>query len=153
MLKNKITCVPLVTPSSSILQLTAFADDVRVVPGAGGAGIDPKFIFETRYIPENIVITTVDNGPENIGAEVLRQDAKRVNLTPLSTAVFGQGLSIDESAFGRSSESYFLNSVLISVDTNFGPAKFRFGVSNFTQTQDNNPFEGLSTDVVLYYEV
>ena len=67
----------------------------------------------------------------------------------MSTAVFGQGLVINETSFGSSTETFFLNSYRVKVATEL----YRVGVSNFTQTQDNNPFSDLTATDVLYFEV
>lgn len=144
LLLNKIT----INTSSSItdvLSLCAFADDITIVPEAPGSGSGDQGIFSVRYIPEGLSSQAYKT--------VLRQDAKTVNLTPLSTAVYGQGMVVNETFYGSSTESFFLNSIVFTLGVGGGPQTFRVGVSNFTQTQDNNPFASVDAGNILYFEV
>lgn len=145
LLLNKITLNSSSTVTD-VLNLCAFADDITILPESPGSGSGDQGIFSVRYIPEGLSATAYKT--------VLRQDAKTVNLTPLSTAVYGQGMVVNETFYGSSTESFFLNSIVFSLAVGgTQPVTFRVGVSNFTQTQDNNPFSSIDAANILYFEV
>ena len=109
-------------------------------------------IVEVAYIPEGVAIKPVGSptlSEADFQFVIARQDAKSVNLVPLSKATYEQGMIINESQYGSSTETFFLNSFSISI----GGQMFRAGISNFTQTLDNNPFEALNSTQILYYSL
>lgn len=127
------------------LKVLAFADDVNILanfPSGNLTGLDAA----VRYIPEGVTfgLTYVE-----FQWVVKRQDAKSVNIIPLSTATVNEGLIVNENEYGSSSESFFTNSFLVAA----GDQNIRVGVSNFTQTVDNNPFSALTSAGVLYYQI
>jgi hypothetical protein len=155
MLTNKIQ-LPYTTNLTNdhregILNVLAFADDISTSIYYNDLDAsNPLSLVEvsSRYLPEGVSFSTTDSDT-NFYIAVSRQDKKTIPLVPLSTAVFGQGMVINESQFGGSAETYFLNSFRVKVSTDV----FRVGVSNFTQTQDNNPFSSLGSTQILYFEV
>ena len=151
MLLNKIILPYTATPTNSIrtgiLNSLAFADDVETSLQVGDPFIDTVVTVCTRYLPENVDFSNTLSD-SSFYISVNRQDKKTIPLVPLSTAVFGQGMIINETQFGSSAETYFLNSYKLTV----GREVYRVGVSNFTQTQDNNPFSTLTAETILYFE-
>jgi hypothetical protein len=127
------------------LKVLAFTDNVSVVYNAQSGVLD-ALVTEVRYLPEGVNFGVL---PTDFVLAVKRQDAKSVNIVPLSTATLNEGLAVNETLFGGSTEAYFTNSYTVQVNTNI----IRVGVSNFTQTVDNNPFANLLNSVVLYYQI
>jgi len=129
------------------LKVLAFADDILVMsPAAGDIPSTDDCVAKCRFLPEGVVFGFTKTAFQLV---VRRQDAKSVALTPLSVATVGQGMVVNETQFGSDSETYFSNSYRISTANQ----TFRVGVSNFTQTLDNNPFDALTAVDILYYQL
>lgn len=149
---NTIALPQSVTPANQadVLKVLAFAEGLTSAWDAQAQMY--QHIVEVAYIPEGVPIIGV--GAQLTSSElfqfiVARQDGKSVNLVPLSKATYEQGMIINESQFGSSTETYFLNSFVVSI----AGQNFRAGISNFTQTLDNNPFENLDSSLILYYSL
>ena len=150
MLYNQIglpTDFTLEVTKINTLRLLAFTEDFTSNNYQGTT----TYIVKVAYLPEGVPIVQADGGygTSDFVGFVTRQDAKSVPIVPLSKATFHQGMIINETAFGQSAETYFLNSITIYQ----AGQTFRLGVSNFTQTLDNNPFTALTSSSILYYDL
>jgi hypothetical protein len=105
-------------------------------------------VIDLLYQPSSVTVTAGKNDAELAAYSPrwfnVRQDIKQREIKELPTAVKGMGLIVLENTFAEN-KKYFLNSYCIPVDDKF----VRVGFSNFTQTEDNNPFDGVAE--VLYF--
>lgn len=120
--------------SSSIDELIFHSNEIEYTPSSGGS--TASIGVDTFYIPE---------GLGNVGADItttelqVRQDVKRRNAYRLSQATINEGLVI----FSQDDQwkQYFSNSVVLKIsDLGLGSGYIRYGFSNFTANQANNPF-------------
>ena len=128
-----------------------FAAMNNVQPFSNGAGFDQMIVIDLFYAPSDVVIAP----DQNLDAEIAdytpawfvrRQDLKSAKVQQLSKAIEGEGLIVHETTENQY-EQYFSNSAAIKIDNGW----IRYGVSNFTQTEDNDPFNAVTE--VFYYEI
>lgn len=121
-----------------------------VIQETNGLAYGQSLIFDVFYQPSDVTVASgVMEGEVTAYTPewfIKRQDVQTKKVEQLPKAIAGQGVVIKETSLGQY-ENYFLNSYVIQVDD----AWMRVGISNFTQTEDNNPYDLLST--VLYFRV
>jgi len=119
--------------NKAMADLIVMSHDVDFGEAWNGVELDQRLTFEHAYIPQNISALSaleVHN--------VRRTDAKTVNPPRLSKATAGQMLVVIDAADDH--EERFVNSWGFWLDDT---AFVRVGISNFTQTEDNNPLAGI----------
>ena len=136
------------TNFTTLAKLAIFSEEINTF--TNGAAFDQVLEFNLRFVPSGITITNAVVGGE-IAAytpnfSTVRQDVKTVDVEELPKAMEGQGVVVLESTFNEY-KKYFTNSFVVPVDDKF----LRVGVSNFTQTEDNNPYSAVTS--ILYFQL